>query len=243
MHQTPDSWLWLRESTITHELYLHKRSTKQTFTYLLCQVKLSKITHGNHKVLANTVVTHTFYSKWQRLLVIRLLSAWSSSSYFKLTPLSVLVADCDTQQLLVQIASNLGNQLVWILIHQQWLYRQAIHPTQNAVQRLLTFISEEHSCLIGLLGLQSLLLFGSDILTREIATPRASTNPHSCSSDLLLKLSDDELRLESSLRKLLPIILFLSDSTSCISVSWWEVSLTRFLVFGLNVSLSNVCSV
>ena len=55
---------------------------------------------------------------------------------------------------------------------------------QNAVQRL-AFMLEQHSCWMGLAGRQSLLLFGSDILTRDIATASTSTKPYSsCSSDL-----------------------------------------------------------
>ena len=77
-----------------------------------------------------------------------------------------------------------------------WLYQQVALTTQNAVQRLLTFMLDEYCCWIGLLGLQSVLLFGSDILTCEIATARASINPQSCFSDLPLSVSYDKFRLE-----------------------------------------------
>jgi hypothetical protein len=90
---------------------------------------------------------------------------------------------------------------------------------QNAVQRLLILMLEEHSCRIGLVGQHNLLLFGSDILTRDIATVRASTNPQSCSSNLDLEPSDDKIRLESSLRKPLAVILYLSDSNLVVTVS------------------------
>ena len=62
---------------------------------------------------------------------------------------------------------------------------------QKAVQRLF-FKFEEHSCWMVIAGLQSRLLFGSDILIRVIAVVSASTKPHSSwSSDLWLE-SDDE---------------------------------------------------
>ena len=52
---------------------------------------------------------------------------------------------------------------------------------------------EEHSCWMGLAGRQSLLLFGSDILTRDIAAASTSTKPYSsCSSDSRLKLPNDD---------------------------------------------------
>jgi hypothetical protein len=61
---------------------------------------------------------------------------------------------------------------------------------QNAVQRLL-FRFEEHSCCMGMAGLQSRVLFGSDILTCVIAAVSASTMPDSSwSSDLWLDESE-----------------------------------------------------
>ena len=61
---------------------------------------------------------------------------------------------------------------------------------QNAVHRLL-FMFEEHSCCMGMPGLQSRVLFGSDILTCVIAAVSASTMPHSSwSSDLWLDESE-----------------------------------------------------
>lgn len=52
---------------------------------------------------------------------------------------------------------------------------------------------EEHSCWIGLCGRQSRVLFGSEILTRDIAAASASTKPHSSSSsDLRLELPNDD---------------------------------------------------
>lgn len=92
------------------------------------------------------------------------------------------------------------------------------------------------------MGLQSLFLFGSDILTREIATARASTSPQSCSS-LLLELSDDKFMLGSFLRKLQKVLLFLSESIPGLAVSCWEVRFIRFFVFEFNVKGSNDCSV
>jgi hypothetical protein len=66
-----------------------------------------------------------------------------------------------------------------------------IRSGQNAVQRLL-FKFEEHSCCMGMAGLHSRLLFGSDILTFVIAAVSASTIPHSSwSADLWLDESED----------------------------------------------------
>ena len=96
---------------------------------------------------------------------------------------------------------------------------------------------EGHFCWTGVVGLHNRLLFGSDILTLELATARTSTNPQSSSSRLL-----DEPGLESSLRELLLLInLFLSDSNLGVAVS--EVNLKLAFTFGLRVTVSNVGSV
>lgn len=64
---------------------------------------------------------------------------------------------------------------------------------QKALQRLLAVKLDEHCSSIGPGGLQSRLLFGSDILTWEIATASTSTTPFSSSSsDLQLELFDDK---------------------------------------------------
>jgi len=114
---------------------------------------------------------------------------------------------------------------------------------QNAVQRLLILMLEEHSCRIGLVGQHNLLLFGSDILTRDIAAVRASINPQSCSSNLDLEPSDDKSGLQSSLRKPLAVILDRSDSNSVARVSCWEVSVTWSWNFDFGVSSFCVGSV
>lgn len=58
---------------------------------------------------------------------------------------------------------------------------------QKALQRVLDLMLEECCCSIGPVGLQSLLLLGSEILTWDTATARASMKPHSSgSSDLQL---------------------------------------------------------
>lgn len=84
---------------------------------------------------------------------------------------------------------------------------------QNALHRALAVKLDEHCCSIGPEGPQSLLLFGSEILTLEMATASASTKPpSSCTSDSLFKLSDDESACDSSLREPRSIF-FSSDST------------------------------
>ena len=81
--------------------------------------------------------------------------------------------------------------------------------SQNAVQRLL-FRFEEHSCCIGMAGLQSRVLFGSDILTCVIAAVSTSTMPHSSwSSDLWL----DESEADDSLCDLILSHGSLGDTT------------------------------
>lgn len=77
---------------------------------------------------------------------------------------------------------------------------------QNALQRLLAFMLDEHCCSIGPVGLHNLLLFGSEILTRETAVASASTKPQS-SRFADLQLSEDENELELSSRELLSILL------------------------------------
>lgn len=73
---------------------------------------------------------------------------------------------------------------------------------QNALQRLLAFMLDEHCCSIGRpLGPHSLLLFGSEILTWETAVASASTKPQSSWSSSDLQLSDDERGPEVSLRE------------------------------------------
>lgn len=101
---------------------------------------------------------------------------------------------------------------------------------------------EEHSRWIGLVGPHNLLLFGSDILTREIATARTSTNPQSCSFNLF-EPPDDKIRLVSSLRMLLVVASNLSDSNSSLMVSFSKVNLTWFPNFGFTVSTFKVGSV
>ena len=76
---------------------------------------------------------------------------------------------------------------------------------QNALQRLLAFMLEELCCSIRPVGTHSLLLFGSEIVTCEIAVASASTRKESSTSTstsslLALEFSDDE-RLETSLRE------------------------------------------
>lgn len=58
-----------------------------------------------------------------------------------------------------------------------------MNRNQNALHRLLVLKLDEHCSLIGLEGPQSLLLFGSEIVTCEIATASASTKPQSSSVD------------------------------------------------------------
>lgn len=84
---------------------------------------------------------------------------------------------------------------------------------QNALHRLLAFMLEEHCCCTGQAGSQSLLLFGLEILTCEIATASASTKPASSwSSDLQLELPEKETGPKAS-PKGPPRILRLSDSS------------------------------
>lgn len=58
-----------------------------------------------------------------------------------------------------------------------------MNRNQNALHRLLVLKLDEHCSLIGLVGPHNLLLFGSEIVTCEIATASASTKPHSSSVD------------------------------------------------------------
>lgn len=58
---------------------------------------------------------------------------------------------------------------------------------------------DEHCCSIGPVGLHSLVLFGSEILTCETAVASASTKPQSSCSDL--QLPEDEGALRVSLRE------------------------------------------
>ena len=86
---------------------------------------------------------------------------------------------------------------------------------------------EELCCSIGPVGTHSLLLFGSDILTCEIAVARASTRKQSSSSSpLALQLSDEE-RSETSLREVelaALSILFLSDLVLAEMGDCWQDS-------------------
>lgn len=69
---------------------------------------------------------------------------------------------------------------------------------QNALQRLLACMLDEPCCSIGPVEPHSLLLFGPEILTCEIAVARASTKQKSSgSSDL--QLSDDGGGFKTSL--------------------------------------------
>ncbi|MED6155412.1 hypothetical protein PIB30_004840 [Stylosanthes scabra] len=70
---------------------------------------------------------------------------------------------------------------------------------QNALQRLLAFMLDEPCSTIGPVGPHNLLLFGSEILTCEIAVARASISTHPSSSSES-QLSEDK----DSLRELLP---------------------------------------
>lgn len=103
----------------------------------------------------------------------------------------------------------------------------ACQQDQNALQRLLAFMLEELCCSIGPVGTHSLLLFGSEILTCEIAVASASTRKQSStSSPSALQLSDEE-RLEISLREVTLAalsILFLSDLILDAMGDCWEDS-------------------
>lgn len=98
---------------------------------------------------------------------------------------------------------------------------QSVYQNQNALQRLLEVTLDEHCSRIGLVGPHNLLLFGSEIVTREIATASASTKPPSSFSALSwLELLEDESPLESSSTELLsPIFLFESGIT-LVTGSW-----------------------
>lgn len=103
----------------------------------------------------------------------------------------------------------------------------ACQQDQNALQRLLAFMLEELCCSIGPVGTHSLLLFGSEILTCEIAVASASTRKQSStSSPSALQLSDEE-RLETSLREVILAalsILFLSDLILAAMGDCWDDS-------------------
>lgn len=90
---------------------------------------------------------------------------------------------------------------------------------QKALQSVLDLMLDEHCCSIGPVGLHSLLLFGSEILTCEIATERASTKPHSSvSSGLQLRLGGDgslEPPLAESEHILLPYCSRPSAAATC----------------------------
>lgn len=77
---------------------------------------------------------------------------------------------------------------------------------QNALQRLLAFMLDERCCSIGPVGPHNLLLFGSEIVTRETAVASASTNPQS-SRSADLQLSEDEKVLEFSSKEPFSILL------------------------------------
>lgn len=103
----------------------------------------------------------------------------------------------------------------------------ACQQDQNALQRLLAFMLEELCCSIGPVGTHSLLLFGSEILTCEIAVASASTRKQSStSSPSALQLSDEE-RSETSLREVTLAalsILFLSDLILAAMEDCWQDS-------------------
>lgn len=93
---------------------------------------------------------------------------------------------------------------------------------QKAVQRLF-FKFEEHSCWMVIAGLQSRLLFGSDILTRVIAAVSASTKPHSSwSSDLWLE-SDIESHSDLCLSHVIlgAIILLVRHKLAATTFRFW----------------------
>lgn len=97
--------------------------------------------------------------------------------------------------------------------------------SQNAAHRLFTLMLEEHSCSIGFAGLHNLLLFGSDILTREIASAKTSTKSLLLSAGLLPELRVEETGPWSSPVRLLVIALLLSDSRSALGVGCLVVNL------------------
>lgn len=98
--------------------------------------------------------------------------------------------------------------------------RQSAYKNQNALQRLLEVTLDEHCSRIGLVGPHNLLLFGSEIVTCEIATASASTKPQSsCSALSWLELPEDESELELSPKLLSPIFLFESGKT-LVTGSW-----------------------
>lgn len=97
-----------------------------------------------------------------------------------------------------------------------------MNQTQNALQRLLAVMLDEHSSLIGLVGTHSLLLFGSDILQCDIATASASTKPESSdSSDSPFELSEHEAGALPLTMELLPL-LFPSDCGVGLVVVIWD---------------------
>ena len=121
-----------------------------------------------------------------------------------------------------------------------WLWGESCW-NQNALQRLLDVTLDEHCSRIGLVGPHNLLLFGSEIVTCEIATASASTKPQSsCSSFSWLKLSDDEFRLESSSTKLLSLIFLLEFGINDTG-KWWDPG--WFFVFDLKDNVLKVRSV
>lgn len=115
--------------------------------------------------------------------------------------------------------------------------------SQNAAHRLFTLMLDEHSFSIGFAGLHNLLLFGSDILTREIASAKTSTKSLLLSAGLLPELRVVKTGPWSSPVKLLVIALLLSDSRPDLGVACFLVNLKLRVSSGLKVRVFIVGSV
>ena len=117
-----------------------------------------------------------------------------------------------------------------------------MYQSQNALQRLLAVMLDEHCSLIGLVGPHSLLLFGSEIVTCEIATASTSTKPQSSRSSLLQPdLPGNFSELSLSLKEAWALLLSFGSSLA-VAVTSWEGGVWLFN-FGLIDSVLNVRSV
>jgi hypothetical protein len=179
------------------------------------------------------------YYFWEMLhLMKRYYAIFTSYGYVTLLPSSPSIhwiLEFKGVAVLNPLLSQLTKQWIWAM-----LVVSVCHQNQNALHRLLAVMLDEHCCSIGPVGPHNLLLFGSDILTWEIATASASTKPHSsCSSDLQLKLSDG-CWLKSSSEE--PAPTWFPGDTSAFA-GWQEVAAPWFFVFDLMDNVFKVRSV